>query len=128
MNNGGGGEKVYTESQHEMLIAIARVDTMQHVYNEAFKDHEKDNEDHFDRLYDADKKILDEIAGIPTRMAECSEKIKTETLSVARREFATKVENTEVKGSIRTNSILLGVFQAILIVLLGVWLKSKGLG
>lgn len=132
-------ERSYTQHEHEVLVAIARVETLQCVYDEAFKDHTKDNEEHFERLYDADKKILDEITEIPGKMTQCSEKIKTETLAVARREFVSnaaletykgdvKESISGVKGSIKTTSVVLGIFQTLLLLILATWLKSKGLG
>ena len=61
-------------------------------------------------------------------MTQCSEKIKTETLLVARNEFATKVENTEVKGSLKTTYIVMGILQSVLLILLAAWLRSTGVG
>jgi len=134
-----GEPKTHTAGEVEIIRAMARVETLQCMMNDDFRDHKKEDDDHFGNLYEADKKILAEVKLIPERMTECSEKIKTETLQVARNEFTSKVEietykgtvkesMAGVRGSIKTTSIVLGVFQTILLLLLGAWLKSKGLG
>ena len=132
-----GEEKTHTQGEVDILIAMERVVTLQCVMNDDFKDHKKEDDEHFDNLYDADKEILSEISKIPENMIACSEKIKTDILSISRKEFvtATDIETykgtvketiAEMRGSLRTTYIMMGTFQSILLILLATWIKSNG--
>ena len=117
-----GEDKTHTQGEVDILIATARVETMQSILVDTFNDHKKEDSEHFDNLYDADKEILHEINLIPEKMVACSEKIKTETLLVARKEFTPildfEVFKTEIVSSIRTGAIVSSVLTPIIISLL----------
>ena len=130
-------EKVYTKTEHEILVSVARVETLQCISDENFRDHIKDNEDHFNKLYAGEKRILSEVSKIPTKMTECSERIKTETLQVVRKQFVSATDqetnksdvkegNAEMKGSLKTTYIVMGLFQSVLLIFLAAWLRSNG--
>lgn len=130
-------EKIYTETEHQILLAVDGVRVVNEMQLQSFNEHVKDDDAHFQRLYDADEKILDGINKVPQKMAECSEKIKTDILSVSRKEFVgetaletykgtVKESMAEVKGSLKTTYIVMGVLQSVLLILLAAWLKSNG--
>lgn len=101
-----GEEKVYTKGEMELLLATNEVKTMQKMMLESFNDHMKDDEDHFDRLYEADKEISGKIDNLPAKITECSEKLKTEILTVSRREFTGKTEFQVFRTKIMTGIIV----------------------
>jgi len=132
-----GEEKTHTQGEVDIIKAVTRVETLQCVMNDDFKDHKKEDDEHFDNLYEADKEILQEIVKIPEKMVACSEKIKTDILIISRQEFVTATDMetykgtvketiAEMKGSLKTTYIVMGVFQSILLVFLAAWIKSNG--
>ena len=133
----GEEEKVYTEYEHKLLLAVDNVKQMQNMQLQSFNDHVKDDDMHFQRLYDADEKILEGISKVPYKMAECSEKIKTDILKISRKEFVNTTametykgivtkEITEVKGSLKTTYIVMGILQSVLLILLAAWVRNWG--
>ena len=117
-----GEDKTHTQGEVDLLIATARVETMQSMLIDSFNDHKKEDDSNFSNLYIADKKILAEISLIPEKMAACSEKIKTETLLVARKELTPildfEVFKTEIVSSIRTGAIVSSIMTPIIISLI----------
>lgn len=111
-------KKTHTDSEVELLLAVNEVKTMQKMHLELFNDHKAEDSEHFDRLYEADKKILSEIQEIPARMINCSEKIKTDILSISRNEFATitdfKVLKTWIITGIVAGSAVAGIISTAL--------------
>lgn len=95
-----GEVKTHSQGEVDLLIAVAEVRTLQKMALESFNDHVRDDDKHFQRLYDNDEKIIEDIAKIPNSMVTCSEKIKTDILSIARHEFtsitAFKVFRTQI--------------------------------
>lgn len=84
-----GETKTHTQGEVDLLIAVARVETMQQMLLSSFTEHKAEDSEHFDNLYESLKGIRSDIAQIPEDMSKCREQIKTETLVVARNEFAT---------------------------------------
>lgn len=115
-------KKTHTQGEVDLLVAVARVETLQCYMNDSFDDHKKEDDTNFSNLYNADKKILAEINLIPEKMVACSEKIKTETLLVARKEFTPVVKfevfKTEIVSSIRAGTIVSSVLTPIIISLI----------
>jgi len=126
-----GEEKTHTQGEVDILIAMERVVTLQCVMNDDFKDHKKEDEEHFDNLYEADKEILKEVREIPSKIFECKEGLKTEVLSVARKEFAPAVDlavfKTEIKSSIRSGVVVSSVLTPVIISLIYIiYISLKG--
>jgi len=100
-----GEERIYTKGENEILIALARVETMQCVLNEDFGSHKKDDNSNFKNLYDADKQINASINGIPEKLAKRDEALKTEIFKQTRSEFATQTDFKVFKTWIVTGVI-----------------------
>jgi len=140
----GEEEKVYSETEHKILSALDSVKLLQELYYKSFNDHVKDDDSHFQRLYDTDEKILAAVNKVPEDMLRCRDKIKTDTLQVARKELNEAKETlvstatmetykgsiakivAEIKGSLKTTYIIMGIFQAVLLIFLAAWVKTNG--
>jgi len=121
-----GEQKTHTIGEVDLLVATARVETMQCMLNDSFNDHKKDDEVHFKNLYEADKQILAEISLIPERIATCSERIKTDVLKVARNEFSTIVNFEVFKAKIVTWGIAAGIIAGVVAKIIDWALKLAG--
>ena len=132
-----GEEKTHTQGEVDIIKSITRVETLQCMQNDDFRDHKKEDSEHFDNLYDADKEILSEVRKIPERMFQCREELKAEILEVSETKFVTSIDMekhkgdvketvAEVKGSLKTTFIVMGIFQSVLLIFLAAWLKSNG--
>jgi len=128
--------KTHTQGEVDIIKSTERVAVLQAMLADDFKDHKKEDSDHFDNLYEADKNILHELSLIPNRLSEYSDRIRTETLQIARNEFVTsssfetfkgEVKETvaEIKGSLKTTTVVMGIIQSILLIVLATWLKSN---
>ena len=115
-------EKTHTAGEVEILVATARVETMQCVLNESFNEHKKEDAEHFDNLYEADKTILKEVREIPNKIYQCREDLKTEVLQTSRKEFAPAVDltvfKTEIKASIKTGVAVSSILTPVIISLI----------
>lgn len=114
---------MHTDEEVSLLLKINEVNVMQKMMLESFNDHVKDDDKHFAKLYDADEKILSEINKIPYKMTQCSEKIKTDVLTVARHEFTSETEFRVFKTWIITGISVGTIFATVLSALINVYLK-----
>jgi len=127
-------KKTHTQGEVDSLVAIARVETLQHVLNSEFNEHKKEDSEHLDRLYDADKRILAEVTTVPEKLIKCSETLKTDILNISRREFTTitnfEIFRTEVKASVRVGVAIGSVASSIIVtIVIAAWslIKTGGL-
>lgn len=128
--------KTHTQGEVDLIKAMERLATLQSMFDSDFRDHKREDAEHFGSLYEADKKILQEISLIPDKINKCSDRIRTETLQIARNEFVStvnfetfkgEVKETvaEVKGSIKTTTVVMGIIQSVLLIILAAWVKTN---
>lgn len=99
-------EKVYTKGEMELLLATNEVKTMQKIMLDSFSEHMQDDISNFKRLYDANKEIISKIETIPQKMADCSDKMKKEVLSVADRRYTPIIEFKVFRTQVITGIVI----------------------
>ena len=120
--------KTHTQGEVDIIKAVTRVETLQCMVNDDFRDHKKEDADHFDNLYEADKKILAEVRDIPAKIFKCREDLKTEVLLTSRKEFAPAVDltvfKTEIKSSIKSGVVVSSILTPVIVSLIFIIYKS----
>lgn len=101
-----GEEKIYTKGEMELLLATGEVKTMQRMMRDDFAKHMSDDEEHFERIYLNEKEIEVKIDNLPSRIAEASEKLKTDVMAISRREFTQETDFQVFKTKIMTGVIV----------------------
>ena len=71
-------EAVYSQSQMQIIKDIAEMKAKQGSHFDEFKDHKKEDDEHFTRLYNADREILTAINAIPNKITRCRDDLKAE--------------------------------------------------
>lgn len=109
---------VYTQAHMQIIKDLAELGTKQALQLKAFEDHKKEDSDHFDRLYDADKQILDAVSHIPENMMKCRDKLKDDIMDDVEKNFVSatefKILRTKITWSIITVTALGSVVTTVL--------------
>ncbi len=120
--------KAYTKGELDLLVAVAEVKTMQKVSMDNFSVHMKDDEEHFHRLYSADKQILEKIEGIPDRMTKCADQIKDDIFEIADERYTPDKEFKVFKTKVITAFLVGTTASGIIATLVNVLIQSKAVG
>lgn len=119
-------EKTHTKGEVDILISLARVETMQCMTADSFNEHKKEDTEQFERIYKSLEHIDEDVNKIPERMLQCKEKLKTEVLVQSRSEFTT-ITNFEIfKTKIITWGMAVGIIAGIVAKLIDWVLKLTG--
>lgn len=84
--------KTYSLEEVEIIKGIAEMKAAYTLLNDSFNEHRRDDEAHFERLYNTLKEARSEIGSIPHEIMKQSEALKTDVLNIGRREFTSKVD------------------------------------
>ena len=97
----------------EQMIATARVETLLSSLSESFSEHKDSDDENFQRLYDADRHILNEIGQIPERMNSCRDTIEKEIKEDIKSEYVSVITFNTFANKITymsAGAIAVGVF------------------
>ena len=86
------GEKVYSQSEMEMQVSIARVETLISVSRDDFNVHKIDDEKNFDEIHKANRVILKHIDEEPARMMSCKSELEEDISEKVNKGFVNKDE------------------------------------
>ena len=95
----------HSSEEVKLLVAIAEMKTAYKLLNDNFNEHRKEDEAHFERLYDTLRDTRNDIGSIPQKIIERSETLKTEVLTISRNEFTSKIDFRVFKTWIVTGII-----------------------
>lgn len=120
--------KTHTAGEVDLLIAVARVEAMQKIGVEAFQSHAREDNDHFERLYEAEKRILCKLDNIPQKFTDCSEKLKTEILKIADTRYTPDKEFTIFKTKVVMGVTLGTLLGTIIATILSLFIAASKAG